>query len=260
MKKVLIALILVGGIIAGCSNEKEKDNTQQNEDTPPLEFVEVTIQTPEQINVNEEIDIKAIVTQGTDQVDDANEVKFELWKVGQEEHEKLEAQNDGKGVYSIKKTFTEDGHYAVIAHVTARSMHTMPKREFTVGTPGEEANHEEHGTEEDTAANHEEHQDNHGHHESSLNIDFKQDNAFTSNNEVILSTTLTNENAPLTGAKVRYEIVPDAGNTIWLDAKEEGEGTYEAPITFPKAGPYHIQIHVNKEEIHEHKMIMIDVK
>jgi hypothetical protein len=258
MKKVLFALLLFGGIIAGCSNEK--DTPQQNEDTQTLEFVEVSIQTPEKINVNEEINIKAIVTQGTDQVDDANEVKFELWKVGQEEHEKIEAQNDGKGVYSIKKTFTEDGHYAVIAHVTARSMHTMPKKEFTVGSPKEEASHEEHGNDGDTAANHEEHQDDHGHHESSLVIDFKQDNTFTANHEVILNTSLTYENATFTDAKVRYEIVPEEGKTIWLDAKEEGEGTYIAPMTFQKVGTYHLQIHVNKEEIHEHKMIMIDVK
>jgi hypothetical protein len=259
MKKILIALILFAGIVAGCSNEK--DNTKQNVDTPSLEFIEVAIQTPEPINLNEEVNIQAIVTQGTDQVDDANEVSFEIWKVGQEEHEKLEAQNDGKGVYSIKKTFSENGQYAVIAHVTARSMHSMPKKEFTVGPPEEEATHEEHGNDEDTATIHNDHQDDHGHHESSLEFDFNQENPFTVNKEVILNTSLTHEDAPLTGAMVRYEIVPnDDSKTIWLDAKEEGEGTYIAPTTFQKTGIFHIQIHVNKDEIHEHKVIMIDVK
>lgn len=262
MKKFLIALILFVGIVTGCSNEK--DNTEKNEETPSLEFVEVSIQTPEQINLNEEIQIQAIVTQGTDQVDDANEVKFELWKVGQEKHEKIEAQNDGKGIYSIKKTFSENGQYAVIAHVTARSMHTMPQKEFTVGTPEKEVTHEEHGTEEDTATGHDDsqHEDDHGHHESSLIFDFNHDNtAFTANKEVVLTTSLTHENAPLTGAKVRYEIIPDDDSkTNWLDAKEEGEGTYVSPTTFQKTGTYHVQVHVNKEEIHEHKVVMIDVK
>jgi hypothetical protein len=261
MKKILVALILFGGIIAGCSSEK--DNTQKNEETPSLEFVEVSIQTPEQIKLNEEIEIQAIVTQGTDQVDDANEVKFELWKVGQEEHEEIEAQNDGKGVYSIKKTFSENGQYTVIAHVTARSMHSMPKKEITVGTPEEEVTHEDHGNEEDTAIGHDDsqHEDDHGHHESSLKFDFNQDNAFIVNKEVILNTSLTHENAPLTDAKVRYEIIPDdESKKVWLDAKEEGEGIYLAPTTFKEAGTYHVQIHVNKEEIHEHKVIMIDVK
>jgi hypothetical protein len=260
MKKILIALILFGGIVAGCSNEKE--NTQQNEDKPSLEFVEVSIQTPEQINLNEEIHIQAVVTQGTDLVDDANEVKFELWKVGQEEHEKIEAQNDGKGVYSIKKTFSDNGQYAVIAHVTARSMHSMPKKEFTVGTPEEEVTHEEHESEDDAATGHDDsqHGDDHGHHDSSIVFDFNQDQAFTVNKEVILKTSLTYENAPLSGAKVRYEIIPSDDSKIWLDANENGEATYVAPITFKNAGTYHIQIHVNKDEIHEHKVIMIDVK
>jgi hypothetical protein len=261
MKKILVALILFGGIVAGCSNEKNK--TQQNEETPSLEFIEVSIKTPEQINLNEDIQIQAIVTQGTDQVDDASEVKFELWKVGQEEHEEIEAQHDGKGVYSITKTFSENGQYAVIAHVTARSMHTMPKKEFTVGTPEEEVTHEDHGTKEDTATGHDDshHEDDHGHHESSLKFDFKQDNTFAVNKEVILNTSLTHENAPLTGAKVRYEIIPaDESKKVWLDAKEEGQGIYLAPTTFKEAGTYHVQIHVNKEEIHEHSVIMIDVK
>jgi hypothetical protein len=256
MKKILIALILFGGMVAGCSNEK--DNTNQKAETPSLEFVEVTIQTPEQINLNEEIQIKAIVTQGKDQVDDANEVKFELWKVGQEEHEKIEAQNDGKGIYSIKKTFSENGNYAVIAHVTARSMHSMPKKEFTVGTLEEEVTHEGHGTNEDSATGHDD--SHHGHHESSLIFDFNQDQSFTVNKEVALKTSLTHENAPLIGAKVRYEIISEDDSKIWLDAKEEGEASYIAAMTFQKAGTYHIQIHVNKDEIHEHKVIMIDVK
>jgi hypothetical protein len=260
MKKILVALILFGGIVAGCSNET--DNTKQKEETPSLEFVEVSIQTPEQINLNEEIQIKAIVTQGKDQVDDANEVKFELWKVGQEEHEKIEAQNDGKGIYSIKKTFSENGNYAVIAHVTARSMHSMPKKEFTVGTPEEEITHEDHGTDEETATGHGDshHEDDHGHHESSIIFDFNKDQSFTVNKEVVLKTSLTHENAPLIGAKVRYEIISEDDSKIWLDAKEEGEATYIAAMTFQKAGIYHIQIHVNKDEIHEHKVIMIDVK
>jgi hypothetical protein len=254
MKKILIALILFGGIVAGCSNDKE--NIQQDEQSPSLEFVEVSIQTPEQIKLNEETQIQAIVTQGTDQVDDANEVKFELYKVGQEEHEKIDAQNDGKGVYSIKKTFSENGQYSVIAHVTARSMHTMPKKEFTVGTPEEEVTHENHGSNEETATGHEG-----SHHESSVEFDFNQDNDFVVNKEVILNTSLTHENAPLAGAKVRYEIIPaDESKKVWLDAKEEGEGIYLAPTSFKEAGMYHVQIHVNKEEIHEHKVIMIDVK
>lgn len=41
-------------------------------------------------------------------------------------------KHQGEGVFSITKTFQEVGDYTVIAHVTARDMHNMPKKEFIV--------------------------------------------------------------------------------------------------------------------------------
>ncbi|WP_144553700.1 FixH family protein [Peribacillus simplex] len=130
MKKIVL-LMLVTLIIAGCTNEQEVRN---DEDIPELIEVTLEIDSPT-IKTNEEIMIKAKITQGKEMVKDANEVTFEIWRDGQteKEHEKFEGKIDQKeGVYFINKTFNEPGLYYVITHVTARNMHTMPKLELEV--------------------------------------------------------------------------------------------------------------------------------
>ncbi|MHC0036843.1 FixH family protein [Pseudoneobacillus sp. C159] len=254
MRKLAFLVMSLLLVMVGCGKDKESD--QSNGAVSPPALIEVTIHTPETININEEVKLEATVTQGDELVDDANEVKFEVWKIGEEEHEKVDATNDGKGVYSIKKTFTEDGHYSVIAHVTARSMHSMPKQDFTVGTPAENT-----VSEENTGNSH--HEDSgHGHHETALKIESNQENATVAiNQDIELSTTLTLENTPLLGATVRFEIIPeDESKKEWIDATEDGAGVYTAKAIFKTAGMYHVQIHVNKDEIHDHKILMIEVK
>jgi hypothetical protein len=124
MKKFLLLILCVLFVLAGCSKD------EKSEELP--EFVEVVIQTPESINVNEEVVIEALVTQGDEKVEDAKKVEFELWKSDQETHEKVLGEHQGNGIYAITKTFQESGDYFVIAHVTARAMHNMPKKEFRV--------------------------------------------------------------------------------------------------------------------------------
>lgn len=261
MKKVLFTLLLLVAVVVGCSNDNKE--TQQ-EDNLSLEIIEVTIQIPETIELNNEITIETLVTQGSDKVDDAKEVKFEIRKEGKDSPEMIEAQNDGKGIYSMKKTFTENGKYSVSAHVTARNMHSMPKKEFIVGTIDASAAEGEKEVEHDSnhESDHEESQkDDHGHHESKLTIGFNPETSFSLNTEVMLNATLSQEDAPLEGAKVRFEVIPDAGGkTNWIEATEEGKGDYSAPHTFTNKGSYHVQIHVNKDEIHDHKIFMINVK
>jgi hypothetical protein len=124
MKRILFLSLCVLFVLAGCSKDEKLDELP--------EFVEVVIKTPETINVNEEVVIEALVTQGDEKVEDAEKVEFELWKSDQETHEKILGEHQGNGIYTIKKTFQEAGDYFVIAHVTARDMHNMPKKEFRV--------------------------------------------------------------------------------------------------------------------------------
>ncbi|GIP31757.1 FixH family protein [Paenibacillus sp. J2TS4] len=77
--------------------------------------------------------IDASVTQGTEKVTDAREVKFEIWKKGQEKHEMITAQHWQDGTYRIKTMFPEDGIYNVTAHVTGRDTDVIPTKELIVG-------------------------------------------------------------------------------------------------------------------------------
>lgn len=93
--------------------------------------VEIGIE-PAAPGVGESVRLLATVAQGDETVDDADEVKFEIWRDGDTKHEEIPAKPQGKGEYAITTTFQEAGTYHVISHVTARGMHTMPEREFTV--------------------------------------------------------------------------------------------------------------------------------
>jgi len=109
---------------------------QEEDETPQFLDVQLTI-TPEHAQKGQQVLFEAKVTYGEEEVTDADEVTFEIWRANDENHEKIEVEHTGNGVYSLERTFDMDGTYYVYAHVTARSMHNMPKKEFVVGTAGE---------------------------------------------------------------------------------------------------------------------------
>jgi hypothetical protein len=106
---------------------------QEEEEAPQFLDVKLSI-TPEHAEKGETVLFEAKVTYGEENVTDADEVAFEIWRSNDENHEKIEVEHKENGVYSLEKTFDVDGTYYVYAHVTARSMHNMPKKEFVVGT------------------------------------------------------------------------------------------------------------------------------
>lgn len=102
---------------------------------------------PEMVNVslsvnpnpgqpNKPITFEAKVTQGKEKINDAD-VTFEIWRSKDEKHVKISIKHAEDGVYRLEKSFQQEGTYYIISHVTARDMHNMPKKEFTVGTPSE---------------------------------------------------------------------------------------------------------------------------
>jgi hypothetical protein len=129
MKKFLLLMFSSVLVLVGCSNKT-------TEDLEVPELIEVAVETtPATLTVNESIRIEAKVTQGKEVVKDADEMKFEIWKDGQadDQHEKISGRLDKeKGVYYAEKVFGEPGKYNVIAHVTARDMHNMPKAQLEV--------------------------------------------------------------------------------------------------------------------------------
>lgn len=125
-------MVLAFLLVSACNNKQHP----ANDELP--EFVEVNLTvTPENGKANEPIVFEAKVTQGDENVEDADEVKFEIWRAKDEEHEKITVEHSEDGIYRLEKTFQQEGTYYIISHVTARDMHNMPKEVFVVGTPSE---------------------------------------------------------------------------------------------------------------------------
>jgi len=137
----LLSLILIAILMraTACSNVSSEVHAEiYDSDGVPF-VIDVQIQTiPVIMNVAQPVEIIAKVTQGTENVNDAKEVEFELWKKGQQVHEMIDGKSQGQGIYQITKSFAEDGIYYVIAHVAARDMHNMPQKELIVGNVTEE--------------------------------------------------------------------------------------------------------------------------
>jgi hypothetical protein len=133
MKKYLFLILIIVSVLSlsACNNKDQKAN-----DLPEFVEVDLTV-TPEKGNVNEPMVFEAKVTQGDENVEDADEVAFEIWRSKDEKHEKIKVKHTEDGIYRLEKSFQQEGTYYIISHVTARDMHNMPKKVFVVGTPSE---------------------------------------------------------------------------------------------------------------------------
>lgn len=131
MKKVyfILTAIFVAILLVSCNQQK-----QTNETVPQMLNVDLTV-LPEKGKINQPITFEAKVTQGKETVTDADEVTFEIWRSQAKKHEKIDIKKTTKGIYQLKRAFHQEGTYYVISHVTARGMHTMPKKEFVIGKP-----------------------------------------------------------------------------------------------------------------------------
>lgn len=246
MKKSITLLFSLFLILPACS-----PNGKVQEEKSP-ELLEVSIKTAEHITTNQETTIEATVTQGNEEVTAADEVKFEILKADEEGSETIQAKHTQNGVYSIKKTFTESGRYVVIAHVTANSMHAMPKTEFSVDP----------GASEQQAAPAEQHTEgSHDHHPSKVKFDLQVEGPLQSQQPILLKVTTTQDNQPVTDARVRFEIwEADSSQHDFHDTIEGSNGEYSLTHTFPKPGKYIVNIHTEKGELHEHSEKLIELK
>jgi hypothetical protein len=131
MKKfcMIMMMMLSSFFLISCSQQEE-------EEKPQFLDVQLTVN-PEKAQVEEDVTFEAKVFYGSEEVEDADEVKFEIWRANADEHEKVIVEHSENGIYRLKRSFGEEGTYYIISHVTARSMHNMPKAEFIVGNPSE---------------------------------------------------------------------------------------------------------------------------
>lgn len=131
MKKSM-AMGVLAFMLAGCGMEEESvDNASAAEQE--VQELEVEVLTEAEGETGEWM-LEAYVSQGGEAVNDADEVKFEVFEAGKKDTSVKTDYTDMKdGVYSVKHTFQEDGVYYFISHVTARGLHTMPTQQVIVG-------------------------------------------------------------------------------------------------------------------------------
>ena len=136
MKRKLGLLMLISmlGALTACGQDKEDDVPTE---VKAPEMLEVQLTVSETADVDETVEMKAIVTQGDEKIEEADEVVFEVWEEGKKsESEMIDSVNGKGGIYSAEKSFDHDGLFHVQVHVTANGIHTMPLTEVVVGEGG----------------------------------------------------------------------------------------------------------------------------
>jgi hypothetical protein len=245
---IFVLITMFSLIIAACGDGNENDASEQDE---KLEPIQVNLEVPEKGNKGEKIVFSTVVSHGEEKVEDASEVKYEVWKVGQKDKsEMIEAKHEKNGIYEAEKTFEEDGLYTVQVHVTARDMHTMPKAEIQIGET------EVHGHSEESNDDH----DAHG--ESNVSIHLMKADTIKANQETKMKVHVKHDEKALEEAEVRLEIFKeDQEKHDWVDLNEAAAGEYETNYAFHESGTYNVQVHVTKgSDIHEHTMVNIEVE
>ena len=256
----LVTILAVMLTACGNTNELSDGNQPLGNASEPVmvEFITVS----DSLEPNQEAKIQVKVTQGGDAVADADEVVFEIWKEGNKEGaRKIPANHEGNGIYSITHRFPEKGNYEVIAHVTARGMHTMPQQTFHVGGAQKKNGHHELQEADQKAEDPKEMEHAHHHHGGAdLLIDFMKPDNIQAHQEVRLTALLQKANQPFTGAEVTFEYWIDGEKKhTYLETTEVEPGKYQAKAAFEKPGSFQVKIHVKKGELHEHQESTIHV-
>ena len=249
MMKRKLGLFLTVFMLATMAACGKAEDTVKGDDTGLPLPLDVELAVTEKVEVDGTVEMSAVVTQGEDKVDDADEVVFEIWEEGKKDaSEKIESTNDKEGLYSAETSFDHDGLFHIQVHVSARGLHTMPTKEVTVGNGGhyEEATEEEH-----------KHENADG-----FSMHFTKPENLKSGELTEFDVHLQIDGQPLEKARVRYEIWNEANpdKHDWVDVEESVAGEYAASYAFAEAGTYKIQIHVEDDkELHEHEEYEIEV-
>jgi hypothetical protein len=242
-----ICLSLV--ILSGCNSSINEENAQQTE-VPAI--VEVEIQpSNDNPSTGEDVVFNAIVTQAGEAVEDASDVSFEIWEKESGDHEMIVGEHVGDGTYSTHKKFETEGIYYIVAHITARDQHTMPRIELMVGNPTklkEEAAHDHSSTE-------------HSHGEGNLTVEVKLPEQLYINETISVEAMIIHEEMPLTKAQVKFEFWGEHDTRHeFIEAKEKLDGHYVSSYEFKEAGKKFIVVHVQNNELHEHIQHEIDIR
>lgn len=235
MKKLYMCTLLLV-LLAGCqANEKPEDKEVSN----LIETMEATIAVKGNLAPGKEIILETKVRAGSQPVSEADEVLFEVRKSGQDKREMLDAKSTGSGTYQVMHTFSKSGTYYITVHVTANNQHVMPEKKVVIP---------EHESEVSMV-----------HPKANVLIDFHS-NPVTAGNSANFEAYVQMDGKPLTDADVKFEVWKEGSDeSHFTNAEESAKGSYLNKVSFDESGTYKIQVHVEKEEVHEHQLQTIQV-
>ncbi|WP_108671960.1 FixH family protein [Peribacillus acanthi] len=245
MEKSLLLFMLLLIFLTGCTLNNGKNDINQKEEGTVAEPLIADMQIPDQAKTGETTTIAVVVSQN-DKLVDATDVVFEIMKDGENTKQMIEATKSKQGTYEMNHIFQASGTFRITAHVTASNMHTMPEDKITIVQSEKTISSE-------ISSNSE-------HHHSHVKFDFNQEGIYKLGvNE--LSVSITNDHLPLDKADVQFEVwMHDEDKHEYLRAKEISPGSYIADVSFGETGIYQIQIHVVKDEIHDHNSYKINIQ
>ncbi|MET3684082.1 hypothetical protein ABID56_002208 [Alkalibacillus flavidus] len=134
MKRCIIsAIAIILLVLSACGSDDNAENNDESAEADALTPLKVEILTEQEVEAGE-VTLSAHVTHGNNNVNEADEVEFEVWQEGsKEQSEMITGSFTEEGVYEASYTFEDDGIYYMIAHVTALDQHTMPQQPIAVG-------------------------------------------------------------------------------------------------------------------------------
>ncbi|WP_255298467.1 FixH family protein [Brevibacillus dissolubilis] len=125
----LLWIFLFGLFLTACSVDQEAVQLYRQE--KPID-IEITVPNP--IVLNQPQIFTAVLRQDGSAVDDAEDVRFMIWKEGSTSpHDTMAASNAGNGTYTVEKTIDGDGVYYVKVQASADGSKVMPTKRFIVG-------------------------------------------------------------------------------------------------------------------------------
>ncbi len=128
MKKILF-LIILGVLLGGCSLAENTEDLYKKERPLQAEII-----LPDSFAADEDVPIRAVLTQNGEKVAGADYVHFEIWKRDGSVHYPMEeADDEEEGVYQLTKKFEQDGVYIIKVHASSAGSLIMPQKQFVVG-------------------------------------------------------------------------------------------------------------------------------
>ncbi|WP_026690875.1 FixH family protein [Alteribacter aurantiacus] len=233
-KKRMIIFTAVVLLIIGCSDDPVTEETEAQSG----ERINVRMLYDDEVRPNEETTLRVQVQQAGEQVDDAEEVIFEIWPHGRSyESVELEAEHAGEGIYESEHTFDEENLFYVQPRVSARNRQSMTLSELIVG---------------DFLIRSENMELEEGEGEGELPEDFIAffgvDRDLVAGEPSILTVQANYEKEPWTDGEVLIDIKKDDGSPETFETVESEPGVYQLEHIFNDGGAYDIVIHFHDDD------------